>query len=303
MLNLLFGYRPYILRDPGEGGGGDGGDGDDDNKDGAGKEEEFMPNQHSEGEAGDDITVKRSEYNDLHGFRKGFGKDYEFNEEDHKTRSGIDLEDHKSMKDFVDAVETNPKIYDVVKEMLAAKREDREPDLSAFSKKQLKDASDAVNKAGDGDGDNKGDKNKDGANDESSDRLKALEEKDQKNEEDKLETEFNTNVDTALKDLKFYSEREKSALIDAVKNEFINNDKLMLDDVAKVVAEQYKEVQAYRKDVLTSHNKKLIAGERDDPDAGSGAGASSPGKKYDPSKATSSERVNKFSEELKEALS
>lgn len=284
-----------ILRDPGEPTGGANEDGADPDNEST----EWMENQHAEGENEDEITVQRGEYNELHGFRKQFGKEYAHNKEDFDSRQGLDMDDHKSMKDFVDIVEENPKIYDVVKEMLAASREGREADFSSFTKAEMKQAKEAVENNEDS---SDGKESKKDPEEEA--RLTRIEERQNKIEEDKLQNEFDDVYKDAISELKFLSGREKSALKKAVESEFMDDDKAYtVDDIEKVVKEQYSEIEAYRNELTNNHNKSLIDSDGGEPDSQHGNGASLPGHKYDATKATPHERVSQMAKEFREALS
>lgn len=311
---LLFNKLPqmYFDIDPesrgGGGGADDGGDGGDQHQQ---QQEDWMPNQHAEGDAEDEITVKRSEYNDLHGFRKGFGKDYQFDEAAHKERETIDPSEYKQMRQFIDTVESNPQVYDVVKEMLSAQREKRDPDFSQFTQKQLKDAQQALDdKAAGGDAGKGGDpagKKEGETQSEADQRLANLEAAEKKREAAEMLKQFDTKYDKEIAavtgDTKL-TEREKSALRQRVESAYYDDDNLTLEDMNKILKQEYAEIEAYRKEITGDTHKSLLDGDDDSPDALTGGGGSQiPGKKKDHSNTTSHERVTSIAESLKDAIS
>lgn len=294
-------FRPrFLYTDPeNAGGGSDGGAG--------GAAEEWMAqNPHAEGDAADEVTVKRGEYNDLWSTRKNLGKD--FDPEVYKQKSAIDMEEYTGMKSFVDIVEKNEKIYDVVAEMIKAEREGREPDFSKFTKAQVAAAGAAVDAAAGGQpksgaGAPAANAQKPGeTNAQYEQRLGRIESMLKEQNDEKLLGQFNQVYDKVLGGLKL-SEREKTLLRRNVEDAFANNDKLTLKDIERITKEQYADIEEYRKELLGEHNRKLIEGDGGEPAPVVGAGAALPGKRYDPSSASPNERVSQMAKELKELQS
>lgn len=250
--------------------------------------------------------VPVAQLRELVDFRRHFGKDF-----DHKTfdtkryaeLKDIDPADYKDMKGFIDVVESDDRIYDVVKEMIAAKREGREADFSRFSKAEVKAGKEAAAAgaggaagkaaaAGAGKGAGQGGDGQD-PNAGLNQRLSRL-------EQERINEKFWGSFDDVVKDIKL-SAREKGLVERLVLQAYRENDRLGLQDLKKTVDELIKsEIEPLRQEIAGGRATRLLNSEDGSPAGMHGGGASTPGKKYDPAQATPEERVSQMRRELRE---
>ncbi|MCG3177043.1 MAG: hypothetical protein MOGMAGMI_02009 [Candidatus Omnitrophica bacterium] len=253
--------------------------------------------------------VPVAQLRELVDFRRHFGKDFDHKSFDPKRYSelkDIDPADYKDMKGFIDVVESDDRIYDVVKEMIAAKREGREADFSRFSKAEVKAGKEAAAAgaggaagkaaaAGAGAGKNgAGQGGEGGDNAGLSQRLSRL-------EQERINEKFWGSFDDVVKDIKL-STREKGLVERLVLQAYRENDRLGLADLKKTVDELIKsEIEPLRQEIAGGRATRLLNSEDGSPAGMHGGGASTPGKKYDPAQATPEERVSQMRRELRES--
>lgn len=252
--------------------------------------------------------VPVAQLRELVDFRRHFGKEF-----DHKTfdpkRWGelkdIDLADYKDMKGFVDVVEGDERIYDVVNEMIKAKRENRDPDFSRFTKAEVKagqaaaaaGAGGTAGKAAAGAGAGAGA----GAPDPNKDRLDRIEARQKQIDQEKTNEKFWGGFDDAVKDMKM-SPREKLVLERLIIEAFRENERLGFGDIKATVDRLLKEeIEPLRQEIAGQRATRLIDGADDSPAGMHGGGASTPGRKYDPATATPEDRVSQIRRELRES--
>lgn len=288
----LFRNMPMFYMDAPTDGGGAPTSGNDD----------WATNPYDGGEDDEEVTLTRSEARELAGFRRQFPQDYQHNSEDFESRSKIDMARYKEATSLADIIDENPVIYDVVEEILKAAKEGRDPDLTPFSKKEVKQAQQAIDNAGGtgGQGADNGknqNQNQNQATSQTDERIKKLEKENQDRKDAELRQKFDSGYESAIKDLKL-SEREKSALRRGVEETFLNDDKLTMNDIEKVVKAQFKEIEEYRNEILKTRNDSLLEDD-DEPNPITGGAPSVPSEGYDPSKASSEERVSAVGSDLK----
>ena len=242
------------------------------------------------------IQVSKSEYDNWQSTKKILGDN--FDGERYSKIKDIDPAEYASMKSFVDIVDGNEEVYDVVKEMLTAKREGRPYDFSGFTKQAVSAAKEAVKAPGAPA--NLGKEQKPGIPEEAQKRLNALESKFEQQEVEKFEKQFSDKFEETCSSLGKMTQREKSILRQAVEKAIIDDEKLTLKDVANVVKDRFeKELKPFRQELIKEYAGKAIDESDESPESLGGGSPAIPGKSYDPSKATSNERVSQFSQELR----
>ncbi|MCG3177330.1 MAG: hypothetical protein MOGMAGMI_02302 [Candidatus Omnitrophica bacterium] len=252
--------------------------------------------------------VPVAQLRELVDFRRHFGKDF-----DHKTfdtkkwgeLKDIDPADYKDMKGFIDVVESDDRIYDVVKEMIAAKREGREADFSRFSKAEVAAGKQAA-AAGAGGAAGKAaaagaGAGKNGAGQGGEDPNAGLNQRLSRLEQERINEKFWGSFDDVVKDIKL-STREKGLVERLVLQAYRENDRLGLADLKKTVDELIKsEIEPLRQEIAGGRATRLLNSEDGSPAGMHGGGASTPGKKYDPATATPEDRVSQMRRELRES--
>lgn len=231
------------------------------------------------------VEVDETEYGSLKTLREQVGKD--FNVETWNKLKSIDPDNYKEMKDFVDIVETNPKLYDLVEEYLKAGREKRDPDFSKFTSKSSENDGDKGNS----------EKKPNESQSQYEDRLSRMEDFVQTQENEKILNQFDSEFDKQTSKLDL-TNRERTLLKRSVEEAYIGDHKLGMDSLPGIVKQSLKEIEDYRKEVMGDQFKKIVQKEDKSPSPLSGQGSQVIDRKYDPSTASPQERVAAIRKEL-----
>lgn len=215
-------------------------------------------------------------------YREMEGKYKDIDLERYAALKDIDLDNYNELRAFAEALEEDEELYNEVMGVVQGRKKSGQPEGEKPEAKPGDPRYDKLEKT-----------------------VTSLQSRIEAEDNQKALNEYEKSFETSAKGLDL-DEEEKTRLNRAVEDRFIQDyqsgkPKLTLKDVDKIVKEEYKSLDDYRRKVVTSWSKKNQDGS---PPSLKGGSPNVPGKEpYDPLKATKNERVNAIADELKEKLS
>ena len=211
--------------------------------------------------------------------------------ESYEQLKEVNLEDYKSLREFAEVLEADPELYESV---LGTIRQ---------YKQKKSGGGEPQNPAQPAGG--KGTPQADPRVDAIGQRQARLEARLEQEDTQKAMQEFDGAFTKSIEKTEFLDDYEKDVLKRRIEDTFMDDywsgkNKLTLRDVDRLVKEEFKKIENYRKGVVASWAKKN-PGDHSPAPLRDGS-PQVPGKAYNPYQSTKAERVNRIADELKEKL-